>query len=274
MKNNICKWICSTAGKVSIVLIFVSIFLIGLVFSTYGESFLSRETANTINNILIGIATSLIGIVVTVLFVQYAFDKQDDDRKRRDEIMTINRYDKYMRSLIQKFLMFYITVTTRMKDRNKTKGTNPFTHKFKFSDIADMYLPSLYLSEGLLKPSIELFYGAEEKIREYMLKMLENIDFKYNTELEKILMDFVTKSVELDMRGYILGALKTQTGNEKMIDGISKDIANENYDWLDKFHRGELTSNSMLPYVIFYYSIQDQVRMIKEYMDYIDQLNC
>lgn len=267
------KWIFSAAGKVSVVLLTVSVLLIFLICSSCGEDFLSTETANTINNILIGIATGLIGIVVTVSFVQYAFDKQDEEKKRMEEILTIKRYDKYMQSLIKKFLMFYVTVTTRMNKRNKVTETNPFNHNFKFSDIADMYLPSLYLSEGLLKPSIELFYDAEEKIREYMLKMLENIDFKYNIELEKILMDFVTKSTDLDMRGYILGALKTRTGNENMIDCISRDIANESHDWLGKFERGELKSHSILPYVQFYYCIQDQVRMLKEYKDYIDKLN-
>lgn len=274
MKNNICKWICSAAGKVSIALIFVSVLLLSLVFSTYGESFLSRETANTINNILVGIATSLIGIVVTVLFVQYAFDKQDDDRKRRDEIMAIKRYDKYMETLIRKFLKFYISVTTRRRDWSKADLEHPFEHRFKFSDIADMYSMSMYLSEGFLEPSIKLFYHAEEELKQYMLRMLENVDFKYNMPLEKILLDFVTKSVDLDMRGNILGAINTKFGNEPAIECISKDIANENYDWLDKFQRGELKGNSMLPYVMFYYSIQDQVRMIREYTDYINQLNC
>ena len=71
------NWLCSAAGKVSRVLIFISAVLICLIFSSYGEDFLSVNTANIINNILVGIATGLIGIVVTVSFVQYVFDKQN-----------------------------------------------------------------------------------------------------------------------------------------------------------------------------------------------------
>ena len=205
--------------------------------------------------------------------VQYVFFFYYEEKERTNEILTIKRYDKYMQSLIQKFLMFYVTVTTRIEERNKNGMNSPFDHKFKFSDIADMYLPSLYLSEGLSKPSIELFYGAEEKIRDYMLKMLENIDFKYNRELEKILMDFVTQSTELDVRGYILDALKPTTGRNKIND-ISKNIANENYDWLKKFQDGELKSNAMLPYVLFYYNVQAQVNLIKAYKDYVNKLDC
>lgn len=273
--KNINIWIHTAAGKVSIVMIIISMLLLILAWSTVGITFISMHDANTANNVLIGIATNLLGIVVTVSFVQYFIDKQDDVRKRKDEIMTIKRYDKYMQTLIRRFLMYYVSVTTRIHDRNKVESDNAFKRRFKFSDIADMYSPSMYLNEGFLEPSIVLFYRAEEQIREYMLKMLENIDFKYNEPLEKILQDFVTKSVDLDMRGNLLGALDTRMGKrEKLSEYVSKEISNENEDWLGMFQRGKLKGNLMMPYVIFYYSIQDQTRMLKDYIGYIKELDC
>ena len=267
------KWIYSVAGKLSVTLMSVSVLLICLIFSSCGEEFLSIETANTINNILIGIATGLIGIVVTVSFVQYAFDKQDEAKERKFEITAIKRYDKYMRTLILKYLMFYLAVTTRLNNRNNVDVENAFNHSFKFSDMADMYLTSAYINENLMEPSIVLFYRYEDKLREYMLRMLENIDFKYNAGLEEILLDFVTKSMDLNMKGNILGALNTMFGNKKASEEISKDIANEQNDWLEMYNKGKLKSNTMLPYVIFYYTIQDQVRLLKKYNDYIISLD-
>ena len=268
------KWICNTAGKVSVALVSVSVVLVCLIFSSCGENFLSAETANTINNIRIGIATGLIGIVVTVSFVQYAFDKQDEEKKQMEEILTIKRYDKYMRTLILKYLMFYLAVTTRLNDRNKVDVENAFNHSFKFSDMADMYLTSAYMNENLMEPSIVLFYRYEEKLREYMLRMLENIDFKYNAHIEKILLDFVTKSVDLDMRGNILGATSTKMGNNKILsEYVSEQISNETYNWTEKFQSGELKGTLMFPYVLFYYAIQDQVGLLKKYNDYIISLD-
>lgn len=269
-----CKWIKSAAGIVSTVLMIINIMLFILIFSTYGESFLSMETANTVNNILIGIATGLIGIVVTVSFVQYIFEKKAEEQTRNDEIITIKRYNKYMNTLIIKYTMFYISVTTKLENRNKVDLNNPFCHKFKFSDMADMYKTSMYLSEGFSEPSIVLFYRAEEKVREYMLKMLENIDFKYNKCLEKVLLDFVTKSVDLDMRGNILNARNTTLGKKMMSEVVSEYIAEEKYDWLGKFKRDELKGNMMFPYVVFYYNIQDQMRLLQEYSEYIGNLEC
>ena len=171
--------------------------------------------------------------------------------------------------------MFYMSLTTRLKDRSVHGAEDPFDHSFKFSDMADLYKSSLYVGEGFRESSIELFYQAEENLRNYMLKMLENIDFKYNFEFEELLQEFVTKSAGLDMRGQILGLIQTSMGgNNKATEQISEWISDETEDWLGKYQRRELTGNLMLPYVILYYSIQDQMRMIKEYKRLIEKLAC
>lgn len=267
------KWFKSAAGKLSIIMIVASMLLLLVAWSTIGSSFMTERDANTANNILIGIATNLLGIVVTVSFVQYFLDKQDDEEKCRNEIKTIKRYDKYMQTLIRRYFMFYISVTTRLKNRNMVDVEHSYEHNFEFSDLADMYQTSMYLSEGFLDSSIELFYQAEEKLRDYMLKMIENIDFKYNPDIEKLLQDFVTKSIDIDMRGQILGATNTRLGkNQKLSEYVSKEIANESNDWLGKFEKGELQGNLMIPYVLLYYNIKDQIRMIKKYLAYMKEI--
>lgn len=268
------NWLHSVAGVVVIVMIGLSILLVFGAYSDFGVDCLSIDKANIIDNILVGLATNFIGIAVTVAFVQHLFEKEEDARKRKVEIITIKNYNKYMNTLIRKFLMYYTSVTTRIQNRNTDELDNVFNRSVRFSDLADMYAPSMFLSEGFLEPSIVLFYNAEENLREYMLKMLENIEFKHNTGLEEILLEFVTKSVDLNMRGNILGAMNTKTGkNMKMSEFVSKLIADESNDWLGKFKRGELKGNLMMPYVMFFFTIQDQTRMIKLYMDYIAKLD-
>lgn len=268
------KWIQTTAGKISIILLLISTALIILAWSTHDLICLSEWGTEITNNILVGLATNFIGIVVTVSFVQYFFDKQNAEEEQKEEIKKIKRYDKYMATLIRRYLMFYMSLTTRLNERTSIDIEKAFNHQFNFSDMADMYKASLYVSEGFSEPTIVLFYQAEEKLRSYMLRMLENIDFKYTPELEVLLQSFVTQSVDFDMRGQILGNIKTAQGcDKKLIEDISSYIADEKHDWPGMFHRGELKSNLMLPYVLLYYCIQDQCRMLKEYRDCLQKLN-
>lgn len=41
--------------------------------------------------------------------------------------------------------------------------------------MCDLYEQSLYTCEGIFEPSIVLFYKAEEKLRNYIIDMVENI---------------------------------------------------------------------------------------------------
>jgi hypothetical protein len=273
--STINKWLHSAAGRVSVLLIIASIVLLILAWSSLVIGFLSADEVIFVNNVLIGLATNMMGIVVTVSFVQYFLDKQNEEKERKEEKKKILRYHKYMQTLIHRYLIFYMSITTRLADRKEAGDvSNAFTRTFEFSDMADMYQTSLYVSEGLSESSIELYYKAERELRNYMLKMLESIDFKYNTELATLLLDFTIKSTNLDMSGQLLEvATKKKYGiGKKNVELVEKWIADESYDWLGKFNRDELQGNLMLPYVTLYYLCQDQIRMIKEYTEYIKKL--
>ncbi len=88
------KWVHSVAGRVSIILIMGSIFLLILAWSHLGMGFITADGTNFVNNILIGLATNLMGIVVKVSFVQYFLDRQNEEKERKEENEKILRYDK------------------------------------------------------------------------------------------------------------------------------------------------------------------------------------
>ena len=179
-----------------------------------------------------------------------------------------------MQTLIKRYLMFYIAITTKIVDRGNIDISKTFDHKFDLSDMSDMYKPSLYMSDGLLEPAIVLFYKAEEKMCDYMMDMLENIEFKYNEGLYNILEEFLVKSSSFDMRGVILGNMKLhgEGPRKKLSDTIADDLANKSHDWLGMFKRNELSDNLIYPYACLYYEIQDQVKILKKYNNYIDSV--
>ena len=165
--------------------------------------------------------------------------------------------------------MYYLYSST-----NKRKNENPLEIKndFIFEDMCDLYEQSLYTCEGIFEPSIVLFYKAEEKLRNYIIDMVENIDFKYNEELLQILMRFVESSIEYDMRGAILGNINTQSGGEKLTKTISKYINDSSQQWVEKGKRGELSANIMLPYVQLYQVLKIETDLLIRYNQYLGGL--
>lgn len=266
--NKLKKWLQSAAGIATIILI-----LVGLLLLIVDRFSVGANDNYFYSNVLIGIATNLCGIVITISFVQYFIDKQDAIEERNEEIKKIKRYDRYMQTLVNQYFKFYMALTTRLGSREDFDIKKVYEHQFKFSDLADMYRTSAYICEGLMEPTITLFYKAEENLQNYMLKMLENIDFKYTHGLENILQDFLEKTAKFNVRGSVLGALNTSFGEKKSFEEISKWIADENELWLEKYKNGELKGiNVMYPYVILYFGIQKQVQILKEYRNYVTTL--
>ena len=266
------KWIKSAAGKVTIILVLLCIVMFATTMIINKNVNVSKESISLINNILIGLATNLLGIVVTISFVQYFLDKQDLENEKKEEIAKIKRYDKYMEILINLYLRNYIALSTRITDRRESNVEDAFNHKFMLSDMADMYKPSLFINEDYFVSTIELFFQSEERLNDYMLKMLENIDFKYNETLCDIIQDFVIESATCNVRGQILGNRHKINGNKMLTDDVVNNMLDDSVNWIEMYEKGELFNNIMWPYIVFYYSIQEQVKRIKCYKEYMNGL--
>lgn len=93
------KWISSAAGRISLILLFISIFLI--VFACQSWDCLAEEMINNMRNILFGIATNLLGIIITVTFVQNVIDQQNLKKERKEETAKILRRHRIMQILIE-----------------------------------------------------------------------------------------------------------------------------------------------------------------------------
>ena len=265
------RWLGSAAGKISLILIVLSMVILALACSSWGN--LSVKAANNINNILFGIGTNLLGIIVTVSFVQYFIDKQSEQIDKRAEIDKIKRYDRFAEVLINRYLMYYNCVTSPMGKRH---DQDPLQMKniFPFEDMCDMYKQSLYMCEGVFEPSIVLLYKAEEKLSSYMIQMLENIEFKYNEPLKNILMNFVEICVEYDVRGAVLGNMDvTLAGSgKKMTEEIEMSIKDPSYSWVEKAKNGELNSNVILPYVRLYSLLIMEMNLLIQYKEYLKNM--
>jgi uncharacterized membrane protein len=100
------KWLHSVAGITAIILFIISVALLLFV------KWFVDDSAVNFNSFLIGLATNLLGIIVTVSFVQYFIDKQNIEKERREEAAKILRYHKIMILLIERYTLFFECVTS------------------------------------------------------------------------------------------------------------------------------------------------------------------
>lgn len=84
MVNKMKKWIKSAAGIVSITLFVISIILLLVAICLDYENF-----SNNINNTLFSLATNLLGIIITISFVQHFIDRQNEKEDHREENLKI-----------------------------------------------------------------------------------------------------------------------------------------------------------------------------------------
>lgn len=265
--NRFKMWLKSAAGKISACLLITSIILLIIACSSWGN--FTDRTANNINNILFGMATNLLGIIVTVSFVQFFIDKQNHDVEKQNEREEILRYNKVLSIFIEQYTLYYRCITTPLLENKRTNYK--LNKDFTFRDMGDLYAQNGYMTEGLFEPAISVFYRFEDKIREYMMSMLNNISFKYYIEIENILEEFVEKSFSLDTRGNILGNISAMLGEEKVIDIISKNIKDTTYDWIEIISHSK-NANIMAPYVQLYFLLKEEADLLIKYKKEVNKL--
>lgn len=256
-------------NKVRLILILIGIVLITIAFLPSGS--FDGFTANNINSLLISLGTNFIGIWITISFVQYFLDKQNEKDEMRQENATILRYDRIMNILLQHYFRYCFCITTPISERNKYDNIAPDI-KFNFCDMHDMYKTTAFSIDNLMEPAIVSFYKSDEKIHRYVQKMIENIPLKYNENLAKILTNIIEVNLVLDSRDAILGNMNNVAGKKKLSESISESIKNESEDWIKMFDMGQLHNNVMFPYVILYKKLKTEIALFNEYQKCIEQI--
>lgn len=209
-------------------------------------------------DLLLGLSTNLFGIIVTVSFVQFFINRQNTRNEKEEETAKIIRFNKYSDMLIKRYQKLLYALTTRIQDRTIIDIDSIFDRQFKFSDMADMYRPSLYQNEALLEPTVVLFFR------------IEDIDFKYHEKLYETVQPFISESISNDLSGVIIGNKTVMMGDKHLTDEIAKMIGDDSNDWLGKLKRGELSVNHLLfPYVLLYSHLLKQVEHLKQYIIYM-----
>lgn len=268
------RWLKSAAGICDSILIIIFLVLIYFAFNIdrFG---LSVSLSNFIENILLGIATNLIGIIITISFVQFFLDKQSKAHQINCEKEEIKRYDRVMSCLIDKYIIAFNDLTTPVNQKSQIDFM-AIKQNFNFSELGDLYKPAANIFSGYNTPTIEFFYEIEIELRNYMVQELQHLNFTYNQRLNEILTKFVQYSYNLDMHAQIIENRHVTFGHHNPPQYIGDVVGNEiksrpDY-WVHEYESNKLQGNIMRPYLILYNLLKVEILLIKEYKDYINIL--
>ena len=266
-------WRKSAAGKVSLCLIVASLVLI--IWGKFPQGVLSEKELANRNSIIFGVATNLIGIVITISFVQYFLDQQRNKDMQNEEAKKILRQDRIMQILIDRYIAYYNQLTTPHDTiiGNSYFDSEQLNLSFDFPDLRGLYQCSLFLRDRPYTPVIVSFYEVELTLRDYCITILRDIDFRFFPEIREILLEFVRKSISLDVRNAVLAYIPRSIENQEVSEMIAKYIVDDTNNWVGRYHSGELNSNIMIPFVMLYDMLKSEGELISKYREEIKTVN-
>lgn len=243
-------WLKSPAGIISVLLL-----LLGVVLLVVD---IVAETQSLFSNVRIGFATNLFGIVITISFVQHYFDRQKVQKEMREEKSMILRYNRIVCILLRKYKLLYYCMTHPISQR-KSSDSLDLKPNFKFEDLCDLHKNALLTTNDMFEPTVALFYDAEIQLRNFFITMIENVKFDHFPSVRDSIENYITLSLENDVRGAIVGEQKrgVRYGDKNKVDEVRNDILNESkHHWCEMYERGKMGANVMLPYVMLYKLMQ------------------
>lgn len=261
--------------------IVIGLILSGVIFlllalSPYGN--FSEQTANNINSILIGFGTSFVVTAFTISFIQDFLNKYEctiqektEIKKEKEELL---RTDKIISILLFKYLKYFYDIVVPISKRNKNhfESVMPIITDFEFKDMRDLHLNTTYSCDDFSLSSIELFYKAEKELRNYFIQVISINSLNYHTEVRDILLKFIELSLANFHKDGILKNLTTLVGDKKMTTIIYENFNDTSKDWLAEYKAKRLKGHIMLPYVMLYFFLKDEIQLIYKYLEEIKKI--
>lgn len=260
-------WFKSESGKLSVILVLIGFFSLYLAFSDSCPIISGR--AEFINNILIGFATNIFGIVITISFVQFFIDKSSIRCAKNKEKESILQYNIILSKYINRYLLYYQRIILFPKSENYTQ----IKKDFSIEDISGLYSPSLFVTDDFSKPTIEMFLNTEIELREYIKREIENVRFEFYPNLLSILISFIEISLSFGYCEAIISNSRLKWKEGKYTDFICNLIKENGSLYLHEFESGSLVGNAIIPYIYLYYLMKNEIEILEKYCSSLENID-
>ena len=255
------KFLKSPAGIVCEILIIIIFTLMQINSFIYGTTY---------ENYIIGIVTGFIELIITVSFVQYVFDNKKMNDEKQNELERISRLNIILSLYIENYTIYYNKISTPMGNERGKVSSKVFKKDFKLSDMYDLYKPSLLMRDEMYKSVIEMFYVMEKNIREIMIQILINQEFKYYVCIRDLFLGFIDISIKYDSSEAVISYKNL---NMRSNLDISKFLKEDADDLFEKFKEGNLENGNLVhPFIMLYYAMLFEANILEQYNNFIKSM--
>lgn len=261
------RWLRSPAGIASASLLLVSILLIAAGLSNWSCVF--HFPAESLNSILFGLATNLLGIIITISFVQHFLNMQRMKEEKSEEINRILRNDRIMSATIREYTLYYNRLTTPT-EKIRSVSNCTLNLAFDFSDLRDLYTPTMLLLDGFRKTAIEAFCDSESNLIKCCYSFVQDVDFKFYPELCDVLLQIIEISNKFNSRGALLGNQEIFATQEAEL--LQHMFKNKSTNWVEEVHSGRVQGNIIIPYVFLYDLLKKEGTLVTQYCALIEKI--
>lgn len=220
---------------------------------------------------ILGVTT--IGLFLNSLSAQNSIKISQSEKDKEEKNKYRLEYEKLTRhyKLIEQNILFYNSyvyeITTPLDIRKDNKLLN---RDFQFSDLRDLYRPSMNLRDDFKKPAIEYYFFHQGNLESSIRKLLLDVNFSYWNELENKCIDFLNNCKSLDFSSSILSLPQVNLGDKKGVDFASELISS---------HKGELkylNSNMINQFIALFELINKNLEFIDYFQNKMNEIknNC
>lgn len=252
--------------KTIITLIFIFLFLVAIVLTTIDFLALT-ENFSKLSGYFCNIATECLGLILTICIIQNIFDKFESKKEREEENRKILEYNKLISVYISYYKRAFYCIITPIEKRDFNNISLPL--EIKLCNLKDLHRTTLLVTDSINKSSIKSYYEYEVLLKNAFKTLIDSMNFKYNKDLRKILLDFIMLTSISDVSSAILD----HKNHSEVLKLMEKMLESDNLeDMYKQYKNNELQSNLIMPYFMLYDSLDDKQNIIIEYEKEIELL--
>ena len=252
--------------KLIITLIFIVLFFVAIIFTTIDFVVLT-ENFPKLSGYICNIATECVGLIVTICIIQNIFDKVESKKEKEEENKKILEYSKLISIYLSYYKRAFYCVVTPIEKRDFENIEFPL--EINLNNLKDLHRTTLLITDSVKKSSVEALFEYERLLKNAFKTLIDNMNFKYNQTLRKIMLDFIMLASISDVSSAILD----HKNYEDVLKLIEKMLESDDLENLYKeFKNNDLQSNLIMPYFMLYDSLNDKQNIIIEYEKTIESL--
>ncbi len=228
----------------------------------YGDFSPKNDTGMVLTSIESILGILIIGFFLNSLWHYYSSiierkqNEQIDSNLTARNILKLKNYYSYLSSSIETYKMAFAELTTPLKNRGGAEfRVNP---EFIFSDLQDLFGMSLLLKNGFNTKVIDIYFEKQDQLVNDFKWLMASFDLSRHERLQKNIINFLTVSVQQDLRNSLTSYPKTQAGEKKLSDILVEFIkANAQCPDLDQ-HKSSVNT----PGILLYQTLKFQINYI------------